>query len=173
MSNFPNCAICKNPNIRKLVELGYSVKMTSADIANAFGGIPSSAIIGRHMAQHFIEGNYPVEDTRTTKDRVDELMRRMLDEVEVRIRHAEEWAAEAKALGNPLAQTSDVFDILSPKNQAAIATILKMQDQQDKRLAKKATVAVDLMRIMGGAPPPSHLISDGLTIEGEVTEPDE
>jgi hypothetical protein len=150
--------------------------MTASDIANAFGGLPTAQAISKHIHEH-VEGGreraVPVESARSTKARVDDLMRRMLDELETRIQFAEEAAAYARANGNPLAQPSDVFDVLSKNNQAAIASILKMQDQQDKREGKKATVAVDLMRLMGGVAPPSHLIEDGVTIEGEVLTEDD
>lgn len=170
------CHICKNPNLRRLVELGWNAKMTMSDMANGLGGVPSAQAISKHLHEHApgaATREIPVENARTTRARVDDLMRRMLDELELRVEDAERWAAEARAGGNPNAQPSDLFDILSKNNQAALATILKMQDQQDRRENKKATVAVDLMRLMGGTAPPSHLIEDGQTIEGEAVEVDE
>jgi hypothetical protein len=169
------CPVCKNPNLRRLVELGWNAKMTMSDIANALGGIPSTQSISKHLHEH-AEGagnrDIPVENARTTRARIDDLMRRMLDEIEVRVADADAWAAIARAGGNTDALPSDIFDILSKNNQAALATILKMQDQNDKREGKKASVAVDLMRLMGGTAPPSHLIEDGNTVEGDVVEVD-
>ena len=159
-----------------MVELGWNAKMTAADISNGLGGVPSAAVVTKHVKEHggdAIDRAIPVIDARTTKARVDDLMRRMLDELEERIQYAETWAARARELGNPDAMPSDVFDLLSKNNQAAIASILKMQDQQDKREGKKASVAVDLMKLMGGGPPPAHLIEDGNTIEGDAEEVDD
>jgi len=167
----PRCAVCKNPNLRRLIELGWNAKMTASDIANALGGVPSTAVVTKHIKEHAgdaVARNIPVMEARSTRARIDDLMRRMLDELETRVEFAEQWTAKARESGNEEVEPSDLFDLLSKNNQAAIATILKMQDQTDKREGKKATVAVDLMRLMGGTAPPSHLIEDGVTIEGEI-----
>lgn len=169
------CPICKNPNLRRLVDLGWNAKMTMSDIAAALGGVPGAPTISKHLHEHSdgaATREIPVENARSTKERIDALMRRMLDEIELRVEDAEQWAAKAREGGNEDALPADIFDILSKNNQAALATILKMQDQNDRRAVKQATVALDLVRMMGGTAPPSHLIEDGNTIEGEVTEVD-
>jgi hypothetical protein len=167
------CPICDKPNLRRVIELSYGAKMSAADIAQAFGGVPSTATINRHVRDHLNTMDLPTRDPRTTKQRVQDLQLMMLDMLEARIQKAEEMAARARDNGDVDVLPSDFFDPLKKDNQAAINSILKMQDQADRREGKKATVAVDLMRLMGGTAPPSHLIEDGQTIEGEVVEVDE
>lgn len=150
--------------------------MTVSDISHAFGGTPTAPVLRKHLNEHRGGGkedhDIPVEEVRPTRLRIEALQKRMLDDIEARLQWAEERAAIAREKGNEDVTAADWFDILNPKTQAAIASVIKMQDQYDKREGKKATVAVDLMRLMGGTPPPSHLIEDGVTIEGEVVEVD-
>ena len=170
----PRCAICKNADMKRLVEMGYNDRMTYAGIAHAFGGVPSAAQVKRHVTDHRRDGwttrDILVEPARTTRARIEEVQRRMLDEIEMRMQWADERAAEARDNGNSNAKPSDWFDVLNPKVQAAIGSVIKMQDQTDKRDSKRANIAVDVMKLMGGAPPPSHLIEDGKTVEGEATD---
>lgn len=171
-----SCIICRNPDMRRLVELGWNAKMTAVDIAHAFGMTPSVVVIRKHLNEHRGDGldsrTIPIEDVRSTRVRIEMLQKRMLDDIEARVQWADDRAAEARAAGNADALPSDWFNVLDPKVQAAIGSVIKMQDQTDKREGKKASVAVDLMKLMGGTPPPSHLIEDGVTVEGEATEVD-
>lgn len=157
-----------------MIALAWNAKMSAVAISNAIGGLPTSSTVLKHL-QH-VEGargrDADVDAATPTRARIEALQRKMLDDIEYRIQFAEERAAYAREHGNPDAQPSDWFDVLSPKNQAAIASVIKMQDQTDKREGKKATVALDLMKLMGGTPPPSHLIEDGNTIEGEAEDVD-
>lgn len=170
------CAICRNTDMRRIIELGWNAGMTVPGIAHAFGMTPSVTVIRKHLNEHRGEGldnrSIVIEDERPTKVRIEELQRKMLDDLEGRIRFAEERAAAAHASGNLDAQPSDWFDMLDRKNQAAIASLLKMQDQTDKRAKARAVVAVDIMKLMGGGLPPSHLIEDGVTIEADAREVD-
>lgn len=176
-TRFLKCAICRNVDMKRLIEMGWNDRMTVADLAHAFGETPSATVIRKHLNEHVGEGinarDIPIEAARSTKQRVEALQKKMLDDIEARIQFAEERAAVARSTGNPEAMPSDWFDLLDKKNQAAIASVLKMQDQTDRRDSKKAEIAIDVMRLMGGAPPPQHLISDGLdvpVIEGEAEE---
>lgn len=176
MSTDIKCAVCKNADMRRLVELGWNAKMGFAAISHAFGGTPSTTIVTRHLKEHAEGANardIPVESARTNRARIEELQRRMLDEIEARLQWAEDQAAYAREKGDPNAIARDFFDVLNPRIQASIASVIKMQDQTDKREGKKASVAVDLMKLMGGTPPPAHLIEDGKTIEGEVVVEDD
>lgn len=168
------CAVCKNADMRRLVELGWNAKMTMADISHGFGGTPSATVVRKHLNEHRGDGKaehaIPIEEVRTTRVRIEMLQKRMLDEIEARLQWAEERAAVAREAGNLDVTPGDWFDVLNPKVQASIASVIKMQDQTDKREGKKASVAVDLMKLMGGVAPPSHLIEDGATIEGEVVD---
>lgn len=160
--------------MRRLVELGWNDKMTMSDIAHAFGGTPSAHVVRRHINEHKANGkedrDIPIPPIRPTRLRVEELQKKMLDEIESRIQWAEERSAIAKANGNEDVTPADWFDLLDPKVQSSIASVLKMQGLTDKREQTKATVAVDVMRLMGGVAPPAHLIEDGATIAGEYEE---
>lgn len=172
MSNL--CVVCRNTDLRRLVELGWNQRMTASDISHAFGGAPSAMQIRKHLMEHKGSGkedhDIPIEDVRPTRVRIEHLQKKMLDEIESRIQWAEERAAVAHENGNADVTAADYFDVLNPKVQASIASVIKMQDQTDKRDSKRANIAVDVMKLMGGAPPPSHLIEDGKTVEGEATD---
>jgi len=169
--------VCNNADLRRLVELGWNAKMTVSDISHAFGGTPTAPVLRKHLNEHRGGGkeerDIPIEEVRSTRVRIEALQKRMLDDIEARLQWAEERAAIAREAGNLEVTAADWFDVLNPRTQAAIASVIKMQDQTDKREGKKATVAVDLMRLMGGVAPPSHLIEDGATIEGEVLTEDD
>lgn len=150
--------------------------MTAVDIAHAFSMTPSAVVIRKHLNEHRGDGldsrTIPVEEVRATRVRVEELQKKMLDDIEARIKWAEERADEAREAGNTTALASDFFNVLNKDVQAAIGSVLKMQGLTDRREATKATVAVDVMKLMGGTRPPAHLIEDGATIEGEAIEAD-
>lgn len=145
------CAICKKPDLRRMVELAWVAKMDARSIATVFGGIPSASTITKHVREHMPEGrDTQVPNARTTRERVIDLQRLQIEEIERRIERAQEWAAYARDHGNPEADWSDAFDILSKDMQAAVASILKAQGLSDKREMGKASIGVDVARMMLG-----------------------
>lgn len=176
MTTDARCVICRKPDVRRLAELGWNAKMSAPQIATAMALQFSATQFLKHLHEHVDEGAgmraIPVEDARPVKDRVLELQRMQLDEVERRIAMAQEWAAQARDKGNEAADWSDQFDLLDKDNQAAISSILKAQGLSDKREAGPST-RVDIFRLMlGGADglAPVRLIEGPETIEGEVKD---
>lgn len=167
------CRICAHPDMRRLVELGWNAHMSAPQIASAFDGILTSASILRHLREHVEEGAQTREipiDKRSTRERVEELQRLQLDEIERRIALAQEWAAYARANGNPTADWSEKFDLLAKDVQAAIASIQRAQALTDRRAISEAGLKLDIYRMMlggGQALAPKHLIAD---TPGEYTE---
>lgn len=177
------CAVCKNSDLRRLIELGWNAKMTVPDLAHAFGGVPSHQLIYRHLKEH-AEGAYSrqieVEDARPLRDRVAAIQRAQVEAIERQFAIAQQRADEYNeahrgdedydpALGQP----EWYFNILGKDMQAAIGSILKAQGLSDKREAKKDAAKVDLARAMLGARgglAPAALIEDGNTVEGDFTE---
>lgn len=171
------CYICRKPDVMRLVHLGWNAKMSAPEIATAMAAQFTPAAVLRHLREHVDEGAgmraIPVEDARPIHERVAALQRMQLDEIERRITMAQEWAAQARELGNPNADWSEQFDLLDKDNQQAIASILKAQAITDKRESKQNDQKVDLIRMMlggGDGLAPEHLLGDGLTIEGEAHE---
>ena len=172
-----NCPICRSVDKMTLVHLGWNNKMTTNAIATAMGGQFSPKQILKHLKDHVEDGasvrNITVLDSRPVSERVEELQRLQLDEIERRIQMAQEWAANARDLGNPEADWSQQYDILSKDNQAAINTILKSQAVSDKRASKQNDQKVDLIKMMlggGDGLAPKHLLDDGNTVEGVAVE---
>jgi hypothetical protein len=177
MTTSPNCYICRKPDVRRLVELGWNAKMSAPQISTAMAAQFSATTILKHLHEHVEEGAgiraIPIEDARPMSARVAELQRMQLDEIERRITMAQEWAAYAREQGNPDADWSQRYDLLDKDNQAAIASIIKAQAVGDKRESKQNDQKVDLIRMMlggGDGLAPKHLIEDGLTVEGVAVE---
>jgi hypothetical protein len=161
----------------RLVHLGWNSHMSAISISTAMGSQFSADLIIKHLREHVEDGavnrDIVILDARPVAQRVEELQRMQLDEIERRIQLAQEWAARARDEGNPNADWSEMYDILSKDNQAAINTILKSQAVSDKREAKQNDQKVDLIKMMlggGDGLAPKHLLSEGTVVEGEVVE---
>lgn len=159
------CNICKRPDVRRLVELGWNAGMDRSAIATAMGGYPSAPTVGKHLSEHVEEGYFtrevPVEDAKPLRARAMDIQRVMIEEIERRIGIAQEKAAWARENGNPDADWSDWYDILNKDEQAAIASIMKAQAIEDKDRNTKAGQKVDLFKMMAGGLAPKSL-TEGL-----------
>jgi hypothetical protein len=179
------CAVCKNSDLRRLIELGWNAKMSIPDLVHAFGGVPSHSVIHRHLKEH-AEGAYSrtieVEDARPIRERVLAIQRAQIEAIERQLFIAQQKADEYNEAHRgdddydpDRGQPEWYFDILGKDFQSAIASILKAQGLTDKREASKDAAKVDLARAMLGArgglaPESMRQIEDGNTIEGEVTD---
>lgn len=178
MTTDARCVICRKPDVRRLAELGWNAKMSAPQIATGMALQFTGTQFLKHLRDHVDSGAgnraIPVEDARAVKDRVLELQRMQLDEIERRIAMAQEWAAFARENGNENADWSDQFDILDKDNQAAIASILKAQGLTDKR-EQGPSMKVDIYKLMTGGGDglaPKRLIAgdDPDVVEGEVKD---
>ena len=160
------CLVCKNPDRRRIVELGWNGGMSADAIARTLDikGL-ASATITRHIKEHSDgDGNtraVEVEPELPASERVANLQRLQLDEVERRIALARAKAdlmnaeregvndAEGKPL--PLVDWSEFFDILGKDGQSAIGSILKAQGLKDKREAKSNDLKLGLFEAMSRA----------------------
>lgn len=188
MSTDERCAICRNVDRRRLIELGWNAKMNAAQIAACFGNIPSAAAILKHLNEHVDEGTYarviPVSDAKPLRARALAIQEMQVAEIERRITMAQEKAAAMNDLNKDLPgyeplDWSHFFDILDKDMQAAVSSILKAVGLQDKREMGKAQVGADIARIMlgagGGLAPKRLSAGDDGPIEGEARDvtPDE
>lgn len=185
MSINARCAVCKNSDLRRLIELGWNAKMSVPDLAHAFGGIPSHQVIYRHLKEH-AEGAWTrtiaVEDARPIRERVLAIQRAQIESIERQMHLAQQQADEynEQLRGSPdyepeKGQPEWYFNLLSKDMQAAIGSILKAQGLTDKRELKDTSNKIDLFRLMlgdRGGLAPAGLIEDGKTIEGESTDVD-
>jgi hypothetical protein len=153
------CAVCHQPDRARLIELGWNAKMNAAQIAAVFGNIPSAAAITKHLQEHLGDGyasrDIPVPDARSMRERVTTLQQTMVEEVERRIRLAQEAAARynrdiAVPEETELRDWSWYFNILDKDIQASIGSILKMQGLTDKREIGKAAIGLDVAKLMLG-----------------------
>lgn len=186
------CIVCKNPDLRRLIELGWNAKMSVPDLVHAFGGVPSHAVIYRHLKEHAdgaYSRNIEVEDARPVRERVLAIQRAQIEAIERQMaqaqQQADDWNEDHRGhekdggcdncgrVGFQPRDPSHYFNILSKDMQAAVSSILKAQGLTDKRESKTADNVVDFFRLtMGerGGLAPKHLIEDGNTIEGDVVE---
>lgn len=179
MTTSARCAVCKNSDMRRLIELGWNAKMSCPDLAHAFGNVPSASVILRHLKEHTEGGStrsIEVEDARPMRDRVLAIQREQIEAIERQLAIAEDKALEYRTdhqedddYDPARADPSWYFDILSKDMQAAVSSILKAQGLTDKREATKTGAAVDMFRLLAGKEPPKHLIGDGAT-EGEFRD---
>jgi len=79
-----NCIICRNTDMRRVVEMAYNARMTFTGISHAFGGTPGVTLIRRHVTEHRTDGwttrDIDVTEERPTRQRIEELQRKLLDE---------------------------------------------------------------------------------------------
>lgn len=187
MSVNTRCAVCKNSDLRRLIELGWNAKMTVADLAHGFGGVPSHPVIYRHLKEH-AEGAWTraiaVEDARPMRERVMAIQRAQIESIERQMHLAQQQADEyneqfrgTEEYDPDKGQPEWYFNILGKDMQAAVASILKAQGLTDKRELKQDSNKIDLFRLMigeRGGLAPASLIDDGNTVDGEakVVTPD-
>lgn len=171
------CPICKKPDVRRLVELGWNARMDAHAIAGAFSGFPNAAAVRKHINEHTPGGrNLPVENAIPLRERALAIQRIQIDEIERRMERAQEWAAFAREHGNESADWSEAFDILGKDMQAAVASILRAVSLEDRKEAKTADLKLGLFELMmggkggGGMLAPVGLVESGEVIEGEVVE---
>lgn len=152
------CLVCRSPDRRRLIELGWNGGMSGEAIARVLDqkGLGGPVII-RHLKDH-VEGDgnmraVVVEPELPARERVLALQRLQLDEVERRIELAKAKADlmnsthEGDTDWTPV-DWSDFFDVLSKDGQSAIASILKVQGLTDKREAKTADLKLGLFEAM-------------------------
>lgn len=185
MTTSSRCVICGNSNMRRLIELGWNNKMSTPALVSAFGGVPSSSQIVKHLKEH-TEGawgrNIDVPETRPIRLRVLAIQEAQIEAIERQLFIAQERAANynEEFRGTPdydpaLGQPEWYFNLLSKDMQAAISSILKAQGLTDKRELKTDANRIDMFRLMAGGKAPAGLIASGPPIiEGEAVEvPDE
>lgn len=168
------CKICKNKDLATLISLGWNGKMSATAISGVLGGKPTADAITKHLKED-VPGAWHREivvEAKPLRQRVYDLQRMQIDEIERRIAVAEEKAAAQRELGREDADWSEYFDILDKDMQSAIGSILKAQGLADKNENAKVAQKIDMFRLMlgadGGLAPPE--LTDGMTVEGEAVE---
>lgn len=175
------CLVCRSPDRRRLIELGWNGGMSAEGIARVLEqkGLSAPAII-RHLKDHVDgDGNVRaivVEPELPARERVLELQRLQLNEIERRIALAKAKAALMNAEHEGDADWhevdySDFYDILDKNAQAAITSILKTQGLTDKRESKTNELKVGLFAAMAKSGlAPKALVGDK---PKQLPEPDE
>lgn len=174
------CLVCKNPDRRRLVELGWNGGMSAEAIARTLDmkGLAATTVL-KHLKEHADgDGNaraVTVEPERPLRDRVMALQRMQVDEFERRIAVAKERADQlnaAHANEGPDEWTpvdwSSFIDILGKDIQAAIGSILRAQGLTDKREAVRNDLKLGLFEAMVNAGLAPKALSGG-----KVAAPDE
>lgn len=152
------CLVCKNPDRRRLVELGWNGGMSAEAIARVLDQKGTGAgVILKHLKEHADgDGNaraVEVAPELPAAERVANLQRLQLDEVERRIELAKAKADRMNAEHatdpdwHPV-DWSDFFDILGKDGQSAIGSILKAQGLKDKREMKEKDLKLGLFEAM-------------------------
>ncbi len=160
MSTVARCVVCKNPDRRRLIELGWNGGMGAETISRVLGDSPSGSVILKHLKEHS-EGDgharaIDVEPELPVRERVLALQRLQLDEIERRIALAKTRAAvmndehKDDEDWNPV-DWSDFTDILGKDMQAAIGSILKTQGLSDKRDKAQGDLRLGLFEAMANA----------------------
>ena len=175
----PKCDICRNSDLSTLIALAWNGKMAATAISGVLGGEPTAAAIIKHLKAD-ADGSWSraIEvEVKPLRQRVYDLQRTLVDELERRIAIAKDKARfETEVTGEPH-DWSEYLDILNKDLQNAIGSIIKTQGLADKREATQASLAVGLYELMlGGADgklmlaPKSLVGDDERTIEGSFTE---
>lgn len=179
------CAICRKPDLRRMVELAWNAKMTAPAIAAVLGGMPTQGVIAKHCNEHADDGtvrDIPVADAKTMRERVTDIQRVLIEEFERRIVIAQEraawWNDNMTAVeGFEPRDWSYYFNVLDKDLQSSVNSIMKMQGLTDKRDMGKAKVGVDIAKLMlggGDGLAPKRLTAgkdeDDDTVEGTVVE---
>ena len=155
------CLVCRNADRRRLIEAGWNAGMQGETIARVIDekGIVASTIL-RHIKEHASgDGNIraiEIEPEKPVRQRILDLQRLQLDEIERRIGLAKTRADlmnaehEGEDDWTPV-DWSYFHDVLSKDAQAAINTILKTQGLTDKRELKEKDLKLGLFEAMVGA----------------------
>lgn len=165
MKTFAKCLVCFNADRRRLIEAGWNAGMGADTIARVFDGAIGAPAILKHIKEH-AEGdgrtrNLSVEPDKPMRERVYNLQRLQLDEVERRIEMAKTRAdmmnrerenlKDADGNAFPPVDWSDFYDILDQKSQSAIGTILKTQGLVDNREKAQGDLKLGLFEAMASA----------------------
>lgn len=177
------CAVCKSPNRRRLVNLGWNSKMTAADISAGLSGEVGVSTILKHLKEHEDGGDIreiPVEEAKSVRSRVYAIQMLMVGEIERRVALAQEKAAIASELTGEPQDWADYFNILDKDMQAAVGSIIKTQAMKDKQETTTASLKIGLFQaLVGAGKAPKDLIGalpaldDGMTVEGEARDLDD
>lgn len=178
------CLVCRNPDRRRLVESGWNAGMSAEAIARVLDqkGLGGAVVI-KHLKDHVDgDGNaraIVIEPERPVRDRVLELQRMQLDEIERRLALAKARAdlmnAEHEGEDDWTSiDYSHFFDILDKDTQAAIGSILKTQGLNDKREKAVADTKLGLFDAMArnGLAPKALVGALPALIEGEEHDDD-
>lgn len=188
MSLDAKCLICRNPDRRRLAELGWNGGMSADAIARVLEDRITSRAVLKHMKEH-ADGDpnmrrVDVEPERPLRDRVLDIQRMQVEEFERRIAMAKQRAEDMNSMregltdaeGKPFPRVdwSDFYDILDKDAQQAIATILKTQTLEDKREQKTNELRLGLFESMAKAGlAPKALVGETKALQsGEEIESD-
>lgn len=177
--------VCYNADRRRIIEHGWNGGMAAGTMARLFEGISPEAIT-KHIKKH-ADGdgnrrNLDVPPELPARDRVLLLQYMQLEEFERRIEvaktkadqmnHEREKLVDANGDKFPPVDWSDFFDILSPRAQAAIGSIIKTQGLSDKRETVQGALKLGLFEAMANAGlSPKRLIGGGESLQlGEGDE---
>jgi hypothetical protein len=154
------CAVCKNPDRRRMIELGWNGGMSGEAMSRVIGDKPTAQTILKHLKEHADgDGNaraVEIEPELPVRDRIVRLREMQLDEVERRIALAKARAAQINAEHESEPDWeprdwSDFYDILDKDTQAAIGSILKSQGLSDKREKAVGDLKLGLFEAMQNA----------------------
>jgi hypothetical protein len=190
---YPRCTVCLTPDKRRIIEAAWNAGMSPAAIRRVVDAPPTSDAILRHIKEHTDgDGNarqLEIEPELPVRDRVLNLQRLQLDEIERRIALAKtraddmnrerEHLVDADGKPFPPVDWSEFTDILGKNMQAAIGSILKTQGLSDKREKAQGDLKLGLFEAMTNAGlAPKALIGgvrlpalqSGEEIEGELVD---
>jgi hypothetical protein len=158
------CLVCKNQDRRRVIELAWNGGVSIAALVRVFEAERISALaFKRHFdpeTGHF-EGDaaarrIEVEEDKPMRERVYDIQRAQVEELERRIYLAQSKAARMNALhaGDEdwtEVDWSDFYDILDKNAQQAINTILKTQGLIDNREKTQGELKLGLFDAMSKA----------------------
>lgn len=155
------CLVCRSPDRRRLIELGWNGGMSGEAIARVLDqkGL-SGTVVLKHLKEHVDgDGNVRavvVEPEKPLRDRVLDIQRMQVEEFERRVNLAKARAdlmnAEHEGEVDYIpVDWSHFFDILDKDAQAAIGSILKTQGLNDKREKAVADTKLGLFDAMARA----------------------
>jgi hypothetical protein len=165
------CLVCKNQDRRRVIELAWNGGVSAAALARVFEAdrIASAAFV-RHFKDHTDGEGFArrieVDEEKPMRERVYDIQRTQVEELERRIYLAQQKAASMNALHagdedwTPV-DWSDFYDILDRNAQAAINTILKTQGLIDNREKAQGDLKLGLFDAMSRAGlAPKALVGD-------------
>ena len=158
--------------------------MAAETISRVLGDTPSASTILKHLKEHSPGGNernIEIDPELPMRERVLNIQRMQVDEIERRINLAKQRADQMNALHDNDENWTDVdwsefTDIIGKEMQAAIGSILKTQGLTDKREKAVADTQVGLFAAMANAGlAPVKIVGEVSLpelIEGEVVDGD-